>query len=303
MRPALGVSGRLKKILDRLTNSTEALSDGRVAKLDNLDAAVSTRAPASTALSSATWTGAKAAFLDAAISTAGRQLKKQIYTSGSGSWPVPTGVHVVYITACGGGGGGGASPTGSTADCGGSGGAGAACCLRLPVHVVPGASVAYAVGALGTGGVAGSNPGTAGGNTTFGNVTLTGGSGGAYGASSQTPADTSAPSVFASLTAPWAFGGGIGGRGGGSTGDANPGGDVYGYMGGTAGAAYDGGGGGASAFGPGGNGALGDGTTGADGSAPASGYGGGGGGAGHGNVNKAGGNGAAGILILEWWEP
>lgn len=52
-----GVPGKLKTLLDRLTAD-------RAGYLDRLDAAVSTRAAASTALSSATWTGTRAAKLD-----------------------------------------------------------------------------------------------------------------------------------------------------------------------------------------------------------------------------------------------
>lgn len=53
----LGVPGKLKALLDRLTAD-------RAGYLDRLDATVSSRAPASTALSSATWTGPRAAKLD-----------------------------------------------------------------------------------------------------------------------------------------------------------------------------------------------------------------------------------------------
>jgi len=57
----LGVPGKLKTISDFLTvNWTIA----RAAKVDNLDAAISTRAPSSTALSTATWTSTRAAKLD-----------------------------------------------------------------------------------------------------------------------------------------------------------------------------------------------------------------------------------------------
>ncbi len=52
---------RLKQIYDYLTGN---LSSTRVAKIDNLDATISSRAAASTALSSATWTSARAANLD-----------------------------------------------------------------------------------------------------------------------------------------------------------------------------------------------------------------------------------------------
>jgi len=52
-----GVPGKLKTMLDRLTSA-------RAAKIDNLDAAVTTRAAASTALSNAVWTDARAGKLD-----------------------------------------------------------------------------------------------------------------------------------------------------------------------------------------------------------------------------------------------
>lgn len=53
----VSVGGRLKKLLDRLTTT-------RAANLDKLDANISTRAAASTALSNATWSDARAAYLD-----------------------------------------------------------------------------------------------------------------------------------------------------------------------------------------------------------------------------------------------
>ena len=58
----LGVPGKLKTVLDRLTST-------RAANLDNLDAAISTRAPASTALSTAQWTNTRAGLLDGIIQT------------------------------------------------------------------------------------------------------------------------------------------------------------------------------------------------------------------------------------------
>jgi hypothetical protein len=45
--------------------------DSNSTKLASLDATVSSRAPSATALSTAVWTGTKAAFLDAAVSSAG----------------------------------------------------------------------------------------------------------------------------------------------------------------------------------------------------------------------------------------
>jgi hypothetical protein len=56
------IAGKLSTLLARLTS-------GRASNLDNLDAAVSTRAAASTALSSTTWDGTKAGYLDAAITS------------------------------------------------------------------------------------------------------------------------------------------------------------------------------------------------------------------------------------------
>ena len=61
MAPLLGIPGKVKTLLDRLTAA-------RATNLDNLDATVSTRAASATALSDAVWTGAKAAFLDKAVS-------------------------------------------------------------------------------------------------------------------------------------------------------------------------------------------------------------------------------------------
>lgn len=52
-----GIPGQVKTLLDRLTS-------GRATNLDNLDATVSSRAPSSTALSTATWTGTRATNLD-----------------------------------------------------------------------------------------------------------------------------------------------------------------------------------------------------------------------------------------------
>lgn len=63
----LGVPGKLKTISDYLTTH---LASARAAKIDNLDAAISTRAAASTALTNATWSDARAAKLDGAAQAA-----------------------------------------------------------------------------------------------------------------------------------------------------------------------------------------------------------------------------------------
>lgn len=66
-----GVPGKLAKLVTRLAPSgyAQTLTDARVSALDNLNATVSSRAPSSTALSSAMWTDTKAGYLDAAISS------------------------------------------------------------------------------------------------------------------------------------------------------------------------------------------------------------------------------------------
>lgn len=55
-----GVPGKLKTLLDRLTATRAAL-------LDNLNATVGSRAPASSALSNAVWTDTRAGRLDASV--------------------------------------------------------------------------------------------------------------------------------------------------------------------------------------------------------------------------------------------
>jgi hypothetical protein len=62
-------AGRAAKLdyLDAAISGRAAAADytaGRAAKLDNLDAAISTRAPSATALSTATWTAARAGYLN-----------------------------------------------------------------------------------------------------------------------------------------------------------------------------------------------------------------------------------------------
>lgn len=64
-----GVPGKLATIYTHLTTY---LSSTRAAKIDNLDTTISSRAAASTALSNATWTNAKADYLDMPISGVAR---------------------------------------------------------------------------------------------------------------------------------------------------------------------------------------------------------------------------------------
>lgn len=57
----LGLPGKIKTVYDYLTTNLAAV---RAAKIDNLDAAMTTRAAASTALSTAQWTNTRAGYLD-----------------------------------------------------------------------------------------------------------------------------------------------------------------------------------------------------------------------------------------------
>lgn len=92
-----GVPGKLKTLIDRLTST-------RAANLDNLDAAISTRAAASTALSTATWTATKAGYLDMAISGVARiKSIQQVNSSAStgvssGTWSGSITVTTVDVT-------------------------------------------------------------------------------------------------------------------------------------------------------------------------------------------------------------
>ncbi len=102
-------------------------------------------------------------------------------TSGT-SYTVPAGVTYVNVTLFGGGGGGG-DGAGGGLESGyiGSGGQ----VIATNVATTPGASIAYAIGAGGTGGINSVGGGTGGSTTFTGATTASGGSGGA-GANSTT---------------------------------------------------------------------------------------------------------------------
>lgn len=203
----------------------------------------------------------------------------------NGTFTVPAGISVIYVTASaggGGGGGGGGTTTASGGGCG-AGGTSGQSLIRQAYTVTPGQAISITVGGAGSGGVGGGaggngTAGTAGGNTVVGSLaTLTGGGGGGAGGGST--------GSIAAGGAPNATGGAQGG-GGGDGGNGAVGGS-----------------GGASPFaGSGLGGRAGSGGGIAGGAASGYGSGGGGGGgayqiAGGGNT---GGNGFAGIVIIEW---
>ena len=98
----------------------------------------------------------------------------------SGTFTVPDGVGIVYITACGGGGSGSAGTAGSGR---GAGGAGAECVWEYPVSVIPGQQIPITIGAGGVG--PSSGVGANGGTTSFGTLlTIAGGNGGTYNSDS-----------------------------------------------------------------------------------------------------------------------
>lgn len=161
----LGLASKLNTVLSRLTAT-------RAGYLDRLDATISSRAAASS------WTPALAAKLDGATFASRGEV---ISAAGSGSWTVPDTVSMVLVTLCGGGGSGCARSLNSTPNL--SGGAGGGVIYRMPMRVTPGGAVSYAVGAGGASVSVvanGSNyaAGNAGGTTTFGVLSVSGGAGG-----------------------------------------------------------------------------------------------------------------------------
>jgi len=233
-------------------------------------------------------------------------LKGAEFTTGSGSWTVPSGVTAVWITAIGGGGGGG-NTTANTPG-GGGGGAGEQVTGMLQ-KVTSGGTVSYSVGAGGAGNADGSAT-TVGSFIALGGlkgVTATGSGGAGGGFNGGLGGFASIPGTngrmgLANATFWWSGSGG-GGGGSGITDNGGTGGPSGGYISGGAAGANDGtrsgGGGGASTvYGVGGAGGAGN----INGSAsPAATYGGGGGGAGGGT--KTGGAGSAGYVLIAWVSP
>lgn len=258
----------------------------------------------------------------ASPSVAGATLQRVEFTS-SGNWSVPSGVTAARVTLVGGGGGGGKAPNSSSGGSGGSAGGQGSQIISHVVTVTPLASIPITVGAGGTGATVANTAGTNGGTSAFNTTELqapggiggeqgavNGASGGAGGTGIATGFSTRAPHVLS-------------GSGSGGSGGANPGGipqvgtagsnSIFasggaGGVGTSTTAGGGGGGGGGAGMGAGGAGGTrglfnsGSGGAGASASATSYGAGGGGGGGGGGNTRPSGngGDGAPGIVIIEY---
>ncbi|OAM77688.1 glycine-rich domain-containing protein [Devosia elaeis] len=200
----------------------------------------------------------------------------QVFTS-SGTWTKPAGCAAVRVRVVGAGGGGG-GVTGGASQAAAAGGGGGGGYAEKWITSALGATETVTIGAAGTGGAAGANNGNAGGATSFGAHVIANGGGGGTAMTAGTSATTGAP----------------GAGGAGSGGDLN----VPGSPGDRGIRSSDsvivGARGGDSQLGYGaqnqGNNAGSNGT----------GYGAGGGGAATiSDTNRAGGNGTAGVVIVE----
>jgi len=226
-------------------------------------------------------------------------LTLQEYLSGSGNWTVPAGIYMCNVLLVAPGGGGGGCADGPTTFGGGGGGGEVVSIVNY--KVVPGASIAYAVGAAAVGGPAGDWDGGDGGNTKLGDFIAYGGkkggkgsafTGGIGGQSGVTGGAVSAKGTSWGVLPISRLGGG-GGSGGGNP-SISPGACVAAAA--TLSAAPRGGAGGSSY----GIGATSKDYSGNGVSAAANTGGGGGGAATDNGGDKAGGNGGSGYIRLSW---
>lgn len=111
----------------------------------------------------------------------------QSFGAGTSTYTPTAGMQFCTVEICGGGGGSGGTACTAADTCAGAGGGGGGYCRKTYTAALLGATATVVVGAKGTAGTAGANPGTAGGNSTFtpagAGVVLTanGGGGGAGG--------------------------------------------------------------------------------------------------------------------------
>ena len=262
-----------------------------------------------------------------------KNLSSEEFTA-SGTFNVPAGVTLVWITGCGAGGGGGAGYSNSVGHGGGGGGAGEHA-IRHPVHVTPSAAISVTIGAGGAGGVATGSTSTTtsggdGGDTLFGTLArLQGGGGGQRGTDSdgdsyngegggvgggytlQSDATTDENIPWANITGTETIVGGAAGQRVNSNYPDSP--NYWGYMGGEYGPGTlrtsidDGGAGAGSLYANGGDG--GDGSTGSGAGAGTDGGTGAGGGGGGvytylgSYTGYNGGDGGDGYLLVEYFTP
>lgn len=213
----------------------------------------------------------------------GNFIKSTALTSGTTHTTGPTTRKIKVRLQAGGGGGGGTASAGASSGAGAGGSAGGY--AEKTFDVSPSTGYTYAIGAAGAAGAAGNNAGGAGGNTTFAvgatTVTANGGNGGAGSAASATVeainAGASPPAVS-------------------TNGDVNASGAPGGASLRFSGTSAISGCGGSCLFGAGGR-PVGSTTTGLN--AIGFGAGGGGGSSIDGATDKAGGAGAAGIIVVE----
>lgn len=118
--------------------------------------------------------GAQITYPDGTIQTSWKpDCSKSTTSTNGGTWKVPDGVSLVWLTGCGGGGGGNIGSMGSATGGGGAAGGGL---IHYPVAVIPGEQISITIGA-------GGGQGGAGGATSFGSyISIPGGSAGCYGA-------------------------------------------------------------------------------------------------------------------------